>query len=126
MPGLTAVKLRAHLRHWSTMVMVAIAASCALAPSTAMADDPPELLNFSIAHIFGDYWLLYGEIDDEVPEYCLIGFGGVLDGHVAQGEDDGTFSYVVELPPSLVGYVTAQALDPRNQYSNVLDDFLYQ
>jgi hypothetical protein len=108
------------------MIMVAIAASCTLAPSTAMANDPPELLSFSIVHIFDDYWLLYGEVDDESPGYCLVGFGGVLEGHVATADADGTYSYCVELPPNLMGYVSAQAVDGRNQYSNVLEDFLYQ
>jgi len=106
--------------------MVAIAASFTLAPSTAMANEPPELLSFGIVHIFDNYWLLYGEVDDETPQYCLIGFGGVLEGYYTEPDADGTYSLVVELPPALVGYVNAQGLDARNQYSNILEDFLYQ
>jgi hypothetical protein len=126
MLGITAVKLRAHLQRWRTLLMVAILTSCTLAPATATANEPPELLSFDIVHVFGDYWLIYGEVDDESPQYCLIGFGGVLDGYWTEADSDGTYSYVVELPPSLVGYITAQAMDSQGQYSNVLEGFLYQ
>jgi hypothetical protein len=106
--------------------MVAIAMICTLAPASAQADDPPELLNFGIVHIFDDYWLLYGEVDDESPEYCDILFGGVLEGHSITADYDGTFSYAVELPPNLVGTVSAQALDARDHLSNTLYDYLWQ
>jgi hypothetical protein len=105
--------------------MVAIVTSCALSPRTATANDRPQLLSFGIVHIMDNYWLLYGEVDDEVPEYCMIDFGGVLDGHSTVADADGTYSYVVELPPNLVGYVTAQAEDGHTA-SNILEDFLYQ
>jgi hypothetical protein len=107
--------------------MVAIALICASAQGSAQAaDDPPELLSFSIMHIVDDYWLLYGEVDDELPEYCDIFFGGVLEGCETTAEYDGTFSYVVELPPSLVGPVSAQAFDIRDHLSNTLYDYLWQ
>ena len=117
--------LRAHLSLKRTLPMVALATALALAPRTAQAESPPTLLDFGIVHIVDDYWLLYGEVDDEAPEVCIIFFGGVLhDG--TNAESDGTFSYVVEVPPNVTGVVSAQACDIRNYLSNTLEDYLHQ
>jgi len=106
--------------------MVAIAMIGAMTPATASPDNPPELLSFSIVHVVDDYWLLYGEVNDELPEYCIVFFGGVLEGYGTCADADGTFSYCIEIPPSVVGYVSAQAFDIRDQLSDELYDHVYQ
>jgi hypothetical protein len=50
----------------------------------------------------------------------------VLEGHSITADYDGTFSYAVELPPNLVGTISAQALDARDHLSNKLYDYLWQ
>lgn len=122
----TAPGLRAHLSPRRIVAMLALATAFALSPQTARADNPPTLLDFEIVHIVDDYWLLYGEVDDEAPEYCIILFGGVLQGAGTCAESDGTFSYCIEIPPNVVGVVSAQACDLQNQLSNKLECYLYQ
>jgi len=106
--------------------MLALATAFALTPATARADNPPTLLDFEIVHIFDDYWLLYGEMDDEIPDCCIVFFGGVLHGYSTMPESDGTFSYCIEIPSNVVGVVSAQVLDNQNHLSNKLEDYLYQ
>lgn len=102
--------------------MLAIAWVFAVTPESAKEHHAPELLSFMTVHIFGNWWLLYGEFDHETPEDCIIEFGGIMAGCSTMSDADGTFSYCTMVPPKVVGAVTAQVMDPGEQRSNVLED----
>lgn len=118
------IGVRAVLGNRRTIAMFALAWTFALAPDSAKANDAPVLQTFNVVHIFDDWWLLYGEFDDEAPEYCIVAFGGILEGHSTMGDADGTFSYVLEVSPSTFGVVSAQVLDLGDLWSNVLEDVI--
>jgi len=98
----------------------------AASPAQTATAAPPQLQEFGCGNIFEDYWILFGTIEDEDPEGCIIGFGGVLDGYYCSVESDGTFALVVWLPPTTEGMATAQALNYENLVSNVAEFLILQ
>ena len=79
-----------------------------------------------ISDFFGEpegygFWMFTGmvtDVDDD-PIGWTVTFSGVLSGHYAVVQADGTFAYSVYLPPETFGDALAQTEDPHGAESNV-------
>lgn len=120
----SALALRAVFRARSVGFVFATHLMIALVPASAVADEPPEFFSFSAVRITDDWWMFYGEFDDESPKHCVIEFGGILDGESVHADYDGTFSYVTELSPTTYGVVSAVVVDKLDQASDELEDYV--
>ena len=73
--------------------------------------NPPEIINF-IGVKVGGTWVFTGTvIDDEEVAGLTVTFGGLLAGHTATVQVDGTFVFAHVFPPNTVGVVTAVVTD---------------
>lgn len=98
-------------------LLLAVAGFCALSASTAQANEPPEIVSLTWYNPYGDYFVFYGWVADEIPDSCAVGFGGLIAGWGAMPSADGYFYAFVELPPGTIGNVTAEAIDNLFQLS---------
>jgi hypothetical protein len=73
--------------------------------------NPPEIINF-IGVKVGGTWIFTGTVlDDEEVAGLTVNFGGLLAGHSATVQVDGTFIFAHVFPPNTVGVVTAVVTD---------------
>jgi hypothetical protein len=72
---------------------------------------PPTIANFTATEEFG-VWTFTGQvIDDKDVAETMVRFGGLLEGHYAIVQADGTFEISHTFPPNTTGVVTAIATD---------------
>ena len=86
----------------------------------------PQITAFEVIEDGGGFWTFVGVVEDENPGALIIEFGGVLQGHTVQVNEDGTFSYTVELLQFEKGAVTAQTTDECGLESNVAVEVVIQ
>jgi hypothetical protein len=79
--------------------------------------------SFVLAGQYEDAICLEGRISDESPNAAYIVFGGILEGHTAVIEEDGTFSYSAYVS-QYGGIVTAYATDSEGLVSEVFMVFV--
>ncbi|HUQ68122.1 MAG TPA: hypothetical protein VM165_01280 [Planctomycetaceae bacterium] len=107
---------------------VLVVALCALltatAPARADANEPPVILDYSFEWLGGEFWVVYGFVDDEDPDTCRVDFGGDLIGYSCDVSSNGEFSLLLELPPGMGGSVPAIALDAGELMSTAAYDWL--
>jgi len=107
---------------------VLLVALCALltsaAPAQADANEPPVLSNYAFEWLGGEFWVVYGYVEDEDPDTCLVEFGGDLEGYSCDVSSNGEFALLLELPPGMGGLVPAYALDAGELRSDVVYDWL--
>lgn len=108
-----------------SLMLAASSFSVIASPQAARADDAPNITFFGAGHLFGDWWHLYGTIDDESPDMCEIYFSGLLDGYSVDVSSNGEFSLVLEIPFGQSGLVGATALDVEYQWSDTAWDYIY-
>lgn len=101
-----------------TCVLLALGFLC-IWTTNVQADSPPTLTNFNYVNYQGNYYTFVGQVTDENPAGCMIGFAGILQGISVDVDSDGSFQFTIELEPSELGTVDATAYDAGNLYSNV-------
>ncbi|MDZ4685363.1 MAG: hypothetical protein SH850_09750 [Planctomycetaceae bacterium] len=107
---------------------VLIVALCALlsatAPAQADANEPPVILDFAFEWLGGDFWVIYGFVEDEDPDTCRVDFYGDLLGYSCDVSSNGEFSLLLELPIGVGGVIPAYALDAEESISQPAYDYL--
>lgn len=76
----------------------------------------PVIETFSGVQETGNLWTFSGTVADESPADAIVYFGGILSGHMATVQADGTFTLCVTLEEG--GLATAMAMDVWWQMSN--------
>jgi hypothetical protein len=84
-------------------------------------NQPPVITEFYAARENGNVWRFEGRVQDEDPESCVINFGGLftLDGKSVGVDENGWFSFSIELAPGESGIATAVATDAFGLHSEL-------
>ncbi len=115
-------RLRAGVLVYAVLCQTMLPVSSVFAQSGNQA---PVITYFTCGIIFENYWMFYGTVEDENPGYCVIAFGGCIDGWLCNVEPDGTFCQIVWLDPNVGGPVYAVTRDDHNVESNVTADYVW-
>lgn len=89
-------------------------------------NDAPVISNFSATTEILDIWILTGNVSDvdDNPEGWIVYFYGVLDGHQATVEADGSFELIVQLDPYIFGETWVQVADVHSALSNTPFEYI--
>ena len=93
-----------------------------------VANNPPIITSFAVANAsyLGVGWYeLTGSVEDELPEACVVYFGGIAEDESAGVLDTGLFSSFVFFGTT-EGVVTALAVDEFGLFSQVAEDTVDQ
>ena len=93
----------------SALAMLSLVAT----PSQAMADDPPEIVQFDAWTPGGNLWVIEGYVVDEDP-VCFVDLSGIVY-DASFTEADGYFQFVFHFPGGVFGTVEATAFDSLGQ-----------
>lgn len=93
-------------------------------------NDTPEITSFSACEDdpADGWWTFKGTVQADVFRDMAVHFGGLpsLEGTSVGVEQDGTFTFHIELQPCEQGLVTAEAVNWEGIHSNVADDYVHQ
>jgi len=94
-------------------------------PAQASADDlAPSITDFTWTNPWADYYFFTGTVEDEIPEGCIVVFGGILEGAAAEVDEYGNFYLFTVLPEGLCGDAYAIAVDVNGRLSDVAYAFV--
>lgn len=73
---------------------------------------PPSISNFALTYLGNNLWSVTGTVtDDDSVAGRSVTLGGVLSGHSATIDEDGTFSTTISMPADTMGMATADYTD---------------
>lgn len=97
-----------------------------LTPSQASADDVrPQITDFTWSNPWANYFVFYGTVSDDLPEGCLVKFGGLIEGAAATVYEDGSFCFLTEFPEGTNGEVFAICMDIHGNLSEIAFTFIF-
>jgi hypothetical protein len=103
----------------------ALSAALYLGATTPVhANEPASFTSFGVANYAGEFYLAFGDIEDETPTECLVVFSGLLWGVFETPDETGYFEHDFMLASGRSGIVQALLYDPAWLFTDFAQEYV--